>query len=76
MLAMGSELTRRVEIMSDSKDVRKQDERTMTRRVVVKGGLASVAGAFATLVAARRGSAAVTPMDVKRGGFTTNSTTK
>jgi hypothetical protein len=75
MLAVGPQLTRRVGIMSDSQQVRKQDERTMTRRVAVKGGLASVAGAFATLVAARRGSAAVTPMDVKRGGFTQNAVT-
>jgi hypothetical protein len=72
---MGPVLIRRVGIMSDSKEIRTQDERTMTRRVVVKGGLASVAGAFATLVAARRGSAAVTPMDVKRGGFTQNAVT-
>ncbi len=52
-----------------------QDERVISRRDALKGGLAAAAGAFATLMAARRGSAAVTPMDVKRGGFTQNAVT-
>lgn len=52
-----------------------QDERVLSRRDALKGGLAAAAGAFATLLAARRGTAAVTPMDVKRGGFTQNAVT-
>ena len=61
--------------MSQSPQDRKQEESTLSRRAVVKGGAASLAGALATLMAAKRGSAAVTPMDVKRGGFTTNAVT-
>lgn len=52
-----------------SQQDRKQDEKAITRRAMVKGSAATVAGAFATFMAARRGSAAVTPMDVKRAGF-------
>lgn len=59
-----------------------QDEKVISRRDVVKGGAATVAGALATLIAARRGSAAVTSMDGASltrkkgsGGFTTNAVT-
>lgn len=49
------------------------NERMVTRRRAVKGGLAAAAGAVATLMAARTGTTAVTPLDVKRPGFSTNS---
>lgn len=61
--------------MSQSPQDRKQEEKAISRRDVVKGGAASIAGALAALMAAKRGSAAVTPMDVKRGGFTQNAVT-
>lgn len=50
------------------------EDRLVSRRKAVKGGLAAAAGAVATLMAARTGTAAVTPLDVKRPGFSTNST--
>jgi hypothetical protein len=50
------------------------EDRMLSRRKAVKGGLAAAAGAVATLMAARTGTAAVTPLDVKRGGFTIHST--
>lgn len=60
---------------SHKEDEVQQDDRVVSRRDALKGGLAVAAGAFATLLAARRGSAAVTPMDVKRSGFTPNAVT-
>ena len=48
-------------------------EQVLSRRNVVKGGLATIAGAAATFMAVRSGTTAVTPMDVKRPGFSTNS---
>lgn len=61
----------------DRKDenLKNQDERVVTRRDAVKGGLGAVVGAFAAMMAVRRGDAAVTPMDVKRGNFTQNAVT-
>ena len=60
---------------SDKAQEQNRDERVLSRREAIKGGFAVTAGAFASLLAARRGSAAVTPMDVKRGGFTQNAVT-
>lgn len=47
-----------------------QDEKVVSRRTVIKGGAASLAGAFAMLAASRRGDAAVTSLD---RAFTTSS---
>jgi hypothetical protein len=49
------------------------EERILSRRNVVKGGLATAAGAAATFFAIRSGTTAVTPMDVKRPGFGVHS---
>jgi hypothetical protein len=49
------------------------EEKVLSRRNVVKGGLATIAGATATFMAVRSGTTAVTPMDVKRPGFGTHS---
>lgn len=46
------------------------EDRSMSRRKAIKGGLAAAAGAVAAAMAARAGTAAVTPLDVKRPGFT------
>jgi hypothetical protein len=56
--------------MPQSSRVSQGEERFISRRAVVKGGLATAAGAVATLMAVRSGTTAVTPMDVKRPGFT------
>ena len=69
--------------MSQSPQDLKHDEKAISRRAVLKGGAATVAGAFATMLAARRGSAAVTSMDSatltrkKKGGsvVSTNAVT-
>lgn len=42
------------------------DDRILSRRKVVKGGLATAAGAVATFMAVRTGNTAATPMDVNR----------
>ena len=55
--------------MHHSKDMVNED-RSLTRRMAIKGGLAAAAGAVAAAMAARAGTAAVTPLDVKRPGFT------
>lgn len=52
----------------------RNEQRVISRRGVVKGGLATAAGAVATFMAVRTGTAALTPLDVKRSGFSTNST--
>lgn len=41
-------------------------QRGLSRRAVVRGGLSVAVGAMATLLAVRDGSAAATPLDVKR----------
>lgn len=56
--------------MPQSSRVSQGEERFVSRRAVVKGGLATAAGAVATFMAVRSGTTAVTPMDVKRPGFT------
>lgn len=67
--------------MPESPQGTEQNEKSISRRDVVKGGAATIAGALATLMAARRGSAAVTSMDgaslirKKESGFTTNAVT-
>jgi hypothetical protein len=47
----------------------KSERRSVSRRSVIKGGLATAAGAVATMMAVTTGTTAVTPMDVKRAGF-------
>lgn len=49
--------------MPQSPQNQTHDEKALSRRAVIKGGAATVAGAFATMLAAKRGSAAVTSMD-------------
>lgn len=65
--------------MPQSPQDRKNEEKVVSRRDVVKGGTATLVGAFATLMATRRGSAAVTGMDQrsKKGGaiVSTNAVT-
>lgn len=51
--------------MSHSSMDHKDERRVLSRRAVVMGGLSTAAAAAATFMAARSGTTAVTPMDVK-----------